>query len=360
MFYQVLRPFLFSLPPEDAHKLTLQSLEHGLFPKSHRPDPACLRVGAFGIDFSNPLAIAAGFDKDARVPDAVLKLGCGFAEVGTTTPRPQSGNPEPRVFRLTEDDALINRLGFNNKGHAAALNNLRRLKPNGPVCVNIGANKDSDNRVADYVSGLNTFYDLAAFFVINISSPNTPGLRDLQAPQALRSLLSALVDARAERVRDGAPQRPLVVKLAPDIHADDLENIIAEIRALPIDGMAISNTTLARTGLRSSAASESGGLSGRPLFDRATRMLAQVYQMTSGALPLIGIGGIDSGARALEKIEAGATLLELYTGLIYRGPGLIGEIKSHLEAACRNQGVASVSDLTGRKAAHWAEKENVS
>lgn len=351
MLYHFLRPVLFALPPEDAHKLTLKTLENGLFPRPSGADPACLNVSAFGLSFSNPLAIAAGFDKDARVPDAVLKLGCGFAEVGTTTPRAQSGNSAPRVFRLTGDEALINRLGFNNEGHAAALKNLQRLKPVGPVCINIGANKDSKDRIADYVAGLNTFYDHAAFFMINISSPNTPGLRDLQAPEALRGLLNALAEARAKRVADGKPKRALVVKLAPDIHHDDLENVINEIRTHPIDGIAISNTTLARDGLKSAAVQESGGLSGKPLFDRATAMLARVYQLTGGTVPLIGIGGIDSGSRALEKIKAGATLLELYTGLIYHGPGLIGEIKAHLETACRNERVDSISELVGRNSA---------
>ena len=354
--FHLVRPMLFALPPEEAHKLTLNSLEQGLYPRAPGPDNSCLSVSAFGLSFSNPLAIAAGFDKDARVPDAVIDMGCGFAEVGTTTPRPQPGNPSPRVFRLLEDDGLINRLGFNNQGHQAALNNLSRRKKTEPLCINIGANKDSHDRIGDYVAGLNAFYDHASFFMINISSPNTPGLRDLQAPQTLDELVSKLMGAREKLCAAGKPRRPLVVKLAPDIAEADLEPIIQRLADLQVDGIAISNTTLARDDLKSRHQTEAGGLSGRPLFRRATIMLARAYQISDGKIPLIGVGGIDSGAAALAKIEAGASLLELYTGLIYQGPGLIARIKQRLIEACRASGATSLSELTGRGSETWAKQ----
>jgi dihydroorotate dehydrogenase len=305
----------------------------------------------------NPVGIAAGFDKDARVPDAILAIGCGFAEIGTVTPRPQEGNPKPRVFRLVPDRAVINRLGFNGGGHAAALARLKaRTGRAGVVGVNIGANKDSADRTADYVSGLVAFYDVASYFTVNISSPNTPGLRDLQAPAALDELLGRVMEAREKRIADGAPKRPVVVKIAPDIAEADLPEIAARLEAHKVDAIAVSNTTLARpSSLRDTAtAKEAGGLSGRPVFHRSTVMLAKVHELTGGRVPLIGIGGIDSGDAALQKIEAGASLLQLYTGLIYEGPGLIAAIKAHLVQHCRNNSLSSIGQATGRRASEWA------
>lgn len=354
--FHLIRPILFALPPEEAHKLTLKSLQRGVHPKPSIKDPDCLGVDAFGLHFSNPLAIAAGFDKDARVADAVIAMGCGFAEVGTTTPKPQPGNPSPRVFRLLEDNGLINRLGFNNAGHQAALENLSQRHRPEPLCINIGANKDSDDRINDYVTGLKTFYDLASLFMINISSPNTPGLRDLQAPDTLDALVSALMEARQALIAEGKPNRPLIVKLAPDIAEDDLAPIVERLAKLSVDGIAISNTTLSRNNLMSSHAREAGGLSGRPVFHRATVMLARVHQLTQGKIPLVGIGGIDSADTALAKIEAGATLLELYTGLIYHGPGLIAEIKNYLAQTCRSRGAQSLSELVGHGSETWANR----
>jgi dihydroorotate dehydrogenase len=287
------------------------------------------------------------------VPDAVLGLGCGFAEVGTTTPRPQDGNPRPRVFRLMADRGVINRLGFNNAGHAAAHDRLlRRALHGGIVGVNLGANKDTQDRSGDYVKGVETFADVASYFTVNISSPNTPGLRDLQAPAALDELLGRVMAAR-DAV---AAKQPVVVKIAPDIAEEDIGPICQRLLAHRVDGIAVSNTTLARDHLIDPRARETGGLSGRPLFRRSTVMLAKVHGATGGSVPLIGIGGIDSGETALAKIEAGATLLQLYTGLIYEGPGLIGRIKAHLAAAVRGAGVSSVAELTGRRAKEWAAK----
>jgi dihydroorotate dehydrogenase len=354
--YRLARPALFALGPEEAHEATLKALECGVHPRQIGVDDAVLRQTAFGLDFPNPVGIAAGYDKDARVPDAVLAMGCGFAEIGTVTPKPQQGNPKPRVFRLVADHGLINRLGFNNGGHAAALARLKARKGrNGIVGVNIGANKDSADRTADYVMGIETFADVASYFTVNISSPNTPGLRDLQAPAALDELLSRIMETRRRLVSGGAPRRPIIVKIAPDIAADDVNPICERLLAHGVDGIAVSNTTLARDGLKDTQAQEAGGLSGRPAFRRSTIMLARVFEATHGKIPLIGIGGIDSGESALEKIEAGARLLQLYTGLVYAGPGLIGEIKSHLAREVRRRGHANLDALRGVKTEQWAK-----
>jgi dihydroorotate dehydrogenase len=343
------------LPPEEAHEITLKTLELGVFPAGSADDTA-LGVTFAGLSLPNPVGIAAGFDKDARVPDSILRLGCGFAEIGTVTPVPQLGNPSPRVFRLRRDHAIINRLGFNNGGHAAALTRLQRRKGGGVVGVNIGANKDSADRIADYVRGMETFYDVASYFTINISSPNTPGLRDLQDPAALQHLLQQLLDARARMMQAGKPKRPIVVKLAPDIAEHAFGAIVMQLAAQGVDGIAVSNTTLSRAGLSDANARQGGGLSGRPLFHRSTVMLARVHQATAGRIPLIGIGGIDSGTSALAKIEAGATLVQVYTGLIYEGPSLIQRIKDTLTAAVGQAGVRSIADLVGRRAADWASR----
>lgn len=355
-FADLATPFLRKLDPEAAHELTLRALELGLYPRCAASGDRALEVAIWGLAFPNPLGIAAGFDKDARVPGAVLGMGCGFAEIGTTTPLPQPGNPAPRVFRLAEDRGVVNRLGFNNGGHRAALGRLRERRAHGIVGVNIGANKESTDRVGDYVAGLEAFYDVASYFTVNISSPNTPGLRDLQSPEALDELLGRVMAARAAKVAAGKPFRPVVVKLAPDIAEDALAATVAALLRHGVDGIAMSNTTLERKGLRDASAGEAGGLSGRPLFHRATVMLARVYLATGVSVPLIGIGGIDSPETALAKIEAGATLLQLYTGLIYEGPGLIGRIIAHLAKVCAERRVASIGALTGTRAAEWAAK----
>jgi len=342
------------LPPEEAHELTIKALELGVFPHEATPDHPALALNFAGLTLPNPVGIAAGFDKDARVPDAVLALGCGFAEVGTTTPLAQPGNPRPRLFRLRRDGAVINRLGFNNGGHQAALERLRRRAARGVVGVNIGANRDAEDRIGDYVKGIDAFYDVASYFTVNISSPNTPGLRDLQQPAALDPLLKRVMAARARLLEADKRRRPIVVKLSPDIAADELPEIVARLVAHDVDGIAVSNTTLARPGLSDPAAREPGGLSGCPLFHRSTVMLARIHEMTGGKTPLIGIGGIDSGAAALAKIEAGATLIQLYTGLIYEGPGLVRRIKDHLNAAVRSAKVAAITDLVGKDAKSWA------
>jgi len=345
---------LLALDPERAHDLALKTLELGIYPRQSEPDDARLRQTIFGLDFPNPVGMAPGFDKNARAPRQLLDMGFGFVEVGTLTPRPQAGNPTPRVFRSLEDHAVVNRLGFNNEGQEAALKRLR-TKPGGIVGVNLGANKDSGDRIADYVEGVTRMAPVASYFTVNISSPNTPGLRDLQAPRKLDELLTKVQDARKAL---GPKAPPLLVKLAPDLADADLPEVVSVIRDSGADGIIIANTTLARDGVGDQRLiREAGGLSGRPLFDRATRMLGRVYRLTEGKLPLIGVGGIDSGAAALAKIEAGASLIQLYTGLVFEGPGLIGTIKRTLVAAMDDEKCNSMTPLIGRRADEWAEKE---
>ena len=364
LFY-LMRPLLFSLPPETAHELTLRGLELGAGRFSQAIDDPRLCLSLWGLDFQNPIGIAAGFDKNARVMQGVLGLGCGFAEVGTVTPRPQAGNPKPRVFRLREDGAVINRLGFNNAGHDVVKQRLHAWVGHHKVHssalpvvgVNIGANKDQSDRVADYVQGLRTFYDVAAYFMINISSPNTPGLRDLQAPAVLDDLLGRVMAARRELVDSGKIQKPIIVKISPDIAGADIVPIVERFVAHKVDGIAVSNTTLARPSLESLSGQETGGLSGRPLFRRSTIMLARIYCACEGRIPLVGIGGIDSGATALEKIKAGASLIQLYTALIYKGPGLVNDIKKYLVHVCDEARIDKLNALIGSNAKAWAAKD---
>ena len=342
-------PLLRRLDPEDAHRATIAALKL-LPPRAPAPDDPCLAVSAFGLDFPNPVGLAAGFDKDAEVPDAMLGLGFGFVEVGTLTPRPQPGNPRPRAFRLLEDRGVVNRYGFNSLGHAPALERLKRREPRGVVGVNIGANKDADDRIADYVAGIRAFAPVASYFTINVSSPNTPGLRDLQEPAALADLLARTLDARDA----AAVRRPLLLKIAPDLTLQQLDGVVRVARDRRIDGMIVSNTTIARPEtLRSPLARESGGLSGAPLFELSTHMLAQTFLRVENRFPLIGVGGIDSVEKARAKIEAGATLLQLYSALVYEGPGLAARIKAGLLAHLDREG-ATLSDLVGRQADHYA------
>ena len=324
--FAIASPFLRLLDAETAHRATIAALK-ALPPRAPPPDDPRLAVSAFGLDFPNPIGLAAGFDKNAEVADAMLGFGFSFVEVGSLTPQAQPGNPRPRAFRLVEDRAVINRYGFNNDGHAPALARLSKRAPRGIVGVNIGANKDAADRVADYVAGVHAFADVASYFTINVSSPNTPGLRDLQEPEALSELLARVIDARdAARIR-----RPLLLKIAPDLSLAKLDHIVRVARDRRIDGMIVSNTTISRPAtLRSQLAKETGGLSGAPLFDLSTRVLAQTYLRVEGQFPLIGAGGIDSAEAALAKIEAGATLAQLYSGLVYEGPGLVTRIKRGL------------------------------
>ncbi|ODS00064.1 dihydroorotate dehydrogenase [Methyloceanibacter methanicus] len=345
---------LLALDPERAHNLTIKTLELGLYPRCLVPDDARLRQTLCGLEFPNPVGIAPGFDKDAKVAAALLDMGFGFVEVGTLTPRPQPGNEAPRVFRSVEDRAVVNRLGFNNEGQAAALDRLQKGVP-GIVGVNLGANKTSEDRIADYVEGVARMAPVASYLTVNISSPNTPGLRDLQAPKELAALLTKVEEAR--RALPGT-RPPLFVKLAPDLADAALPEIVGIIQGSGADGIIVSNTTLARDGLTDrTLIAEPGGLSGRPLFARSTRMLAKVYKLTAGTMPLIGVGGIDSADAALAKIEAGASLVQMYTGLIFEGPDLIARIKRRLVQAVSEAHANSLAPLIGRRAEEWALKE---
>jgi dihydroorotate dehydrogenase len=345
-------PLLRWLDPEDAHRLAIGGLRW-LPPIRPRPDDAKLAVRAFGLNFPNPVGMAAGFDKSAEAADALLRLGFGFVEIGSVTPKPQAGNPRPRLFRLERDQAIINRMGFNNDGEQAVLRRLaNRAHFGGIVGVNIGANKDSQDRVADYVRLIESFAPVASYFTVNVSSPNTPGLRNLQQASALDDLLARVIDAR-ERVRQNAGESPVLLKIAPDLTLNELDDIVQVARARRVDGMIVGNTTISRSAsLREqNRAREAGGLSGRPLFRLSTRMVAETYVRAEGAFPLIGVGGIDSGGAALTKIRAGATLIQLYSSLVYKGLGLVDDIKRDLASTLLRTGRDSLDEIVGADAA---------
>ena len=335
--FRLVRPALFALSPETAHELTLAALALAPARRGPAPDPV-LATRFAGLAFPSPVGLAAGFDKDARVWRQMLGLGFGFAEVGTLTPRPQAGNPRPRIFRLPGDAAVINRLGFNNGGLEAA---LPRLAQHGRLGVNVGANKDSADRIADYVTGVRAVRDLAAWITLNISSPNTPGLRGLQG-DALPELLAAAAEARGP----GGP--PLFLKVAPDLDAEQIDAITAAALDSRLAGLIISNTTIARPpGLAGPHVAESGGLSGEPLFHPSTEILRQFARRLDGRLPLIGVGGISTAEQAYAKIRAGASAVQLYTGMIYKGPGLARQISAGLSILLRRDGFRSVAEAVG-------------
>lgn len=350
------RRLLLTLDPETAHRLSIKALQSPLpLARPALPD-ARLRVRLAGLDFPNPLGMAAGYDKNAEVPDALLGLGFGFVEVGTVTPLPQPGNPRPRLFRLAHDEAVINRLGFNNEGHAAMERRLRaRPRRGGIVGVNIGANKDSADRFADYELGVKRFAALASYLTVNISSPNTPGLRSMQARESLAELLSRVTAARAE-AQDGK-LTPIFLKVAPDLTEGELEDIAAEVLEKRIDGVIVANTTLSRDGLRSSAnTGEAGGLSGKPLFARSTAVLARMRKLVGPELAMIGVGGVHSTETALEKIRAGADLVQLYTGMIYASQAQPGAIVRGMSRMLQREGVKTVAHLRDTRLEHWASQ----
>jgi dihydroorotate dehydrogenase len=352
LFDRLARPLMRALDPEDAHALTVKALRYAPLARPPEDDPR-LAVRAFGLNFPNPVGIAAGFDKHAEVPDPLLRLGFGFVEIGTVTPRPQPGNPRPRLFRLDADEGVINRLGFNSEGADAVLHRLAaRAEAGGIVGVNVGANRDSPDRTEDYVRLIEMLAPVASYFTLNVSSPNTPQLRDLQQRDALDDLLARVVDVR-NRVsrRAGAP--PVLLKIAPDVTLAELDDIVGAARRRRIDGMIVGNTTTARPPeLRERLKSiEQGGLSGRPLFRLSTRVLAETYVRAEDAFPLIGVGGITTGAAAIGKIKAGATLLQLYSGLVFRGVGLLAQIKADLTAVLRRGPAHALDELVGADAA---------
>ena len=345
-------PLMRRLDAETAHRLAINALKLAPIPRRGADDPR-LAVRVFGLNFPNPVGMAPGFDKHAEVPDALLNTGFGFVEIGTVTPKPQAGNPRPRLFRLESDEGVINRLGFNSEGAEAVLRRLAaRADAGGIVGVNVGANKESSDRIADYVHQIEMFAPVASYFTCNISSPNTPGLRDLQQGSMFDELTARVVEAR-ERVSRSAGPTPVLIKIAPDLTLSELDDVVGIARARRVDGMAVGNTTILRPAwLRDQAtAKEAGGLSGRPLFALSTRMLAETYVRAEGAFPLIGVGGIDSGATALEKIRAGACLIQVYSALVFRGLSLVGEIKRHLSDTLRGGGDGGIDELVGADAA---------
>ncbi len=338
--YHLLRPLMFALDAETAHRATIAAL--AVVPALPLPNfDAALESEVAGVRFPSPVGLAAGFDKDAQVPDAMLAMGFGFVEVGTVTPLHQAGNPRPRLFRLSEDRAVINRMGFNNAGQEAALKRLGKRARCGIVGVNIGANKDSKDRIADYVQGVTAMGSVADYLTVNVSSPNTPGLRNLQAGGELTELLAAVHDARV----DGGP--PVFLKVAPDLDAGDHQRIVRAAIDHGIDALIVANTTVSRPPLRSRSKDETGGLSGRPLAALALEQLRLFRAASGGELPLIAVGGIESGEDAWQRIRAGASLVQLYSALVYHGPGLARRIADDLEARLRQCGMASIAEAVG-------------
>jgi len=344
MLFDLVRPAIFALDPERAHRLTVAALKlvPGHAPATHGP----LATTVAGLQFPNPVGLAAGFDKNGEVPDALLALGFGFAEVGSVTPRPQAGNPAPRLFRLVEDRAVINRMGFNNQGGEAVARRLeaRRARP-GIVGANIGANKDSPDRIADYAQLTRLMAPLASYLAVNISSPNTPGLRALQDEGALTGLLDAVLEARAEVCGEAGP--PIFLKVAPDLEPADVDAIARIAIDRRLAALIVSNTTIARPALRSRHGGEAGGLSGAPLRDLALQRLRDFRSATGGAIPLIGVGGIASAEDAWVRIRAGASLVQFYSALVYHGPGLARRMVRDLERLMLRDGFATIADAVG-------------
>jgi len=363
LFYKAATAAIRVLPAEAAHKATIKALKGSLGPVAKTQTPELVtQVG--GLTLPNPVGLAAGFDKDCEVPDAMLAAGFGFVECGTVTPRPQIGNPKPRLFRLTEDQAVINRMGFNNGGLEQFKSRLeKRLRPQGRyfldnrppahLCrgitgANLGANKDSADRIGDYVKGLSALWGLSDYFTINISSPNTPGLRDLQSADEMDELLSRIADARAELTGDN-PSVPIFLKVAPDLDYGQIERVVEQARLYGMNAIIVSNTTIARpSDLKSVHKGEGGGLSGAPLFQPSTEILKEFYAAAKDKIDLIGVGGISSGAEAYAKIRAGAKAVQLYSALVFQGPGLVSDINKDLKARLKADGFSSIAEAVGQ------------
>ncbi len=339
LLYKLLRPLAFALDAETAHRAAIGALK-----LAHRNPPrrfpSSLRTRIAGIDFPSPVGLAAGFDKDGEVAEAMLGAGFGFVEIGTVTPRPQDGNPRPRLFRLAQDRAVINRMGFNNQGQDAAFERLRRLtRVHGVIGVNVGANKDSVDRIADYVEGIRRMSPVARYLTINISSPNTPGLRGLQDEGALDELLAAAREARSGK--------PIFLKVAPDLGEGDPERMVRAALDHRIDAIIVANTTVSRPPLRSRHAAEGGGLSGAPLKHLALTALRRFRSASGGEIPLIGVGGIESVDDAWERIRAGASLIQLYSAMVYEGPGIGMRIAKGLARRLKQEGMSSIAEAVG-------------
>ena len=348
LLHDLATPAIRLLDPEDAHHLTIEALKRGLGPRALAADGPILATDVAGLRLPNPIGLAAGFDKNGEVAGAMLAAGFGFVECGTTTPKPQSGNPRPRLFRLNADRAVINRMGFNNAGHEAFAAALAKRPRRGVVGANVGANKDSADRAGDYARGVERFWPLADYFTLNVSSPNTPGLRDLQAKGALEDLLGGVAEVRRKTVAAFGADRPIFLKVAPDLKAGDVENIVDAAVRFGLNGLIVSNTTIDRPeSLLSPLAKQPGGLSGEPLFGPSTELLSEFRRPPGDRLVLIGAGGVGSGAQAYAKIRAGAAAVQLYSALVFRGPGLVLKIKRDLAARLRADGFADVRSAVG-------------
>jgi dihydroorotate dehydrogenase len=337
------------LPPEAAHRATIRALALGMGPRDRVADDPVLATTLWGLDFRNPIGLSAGFDKGAEVPDAMLAAGFGFVEAGTVTPLPQPGNPKPRMFRLSADDAAINRLGFNGMGLGPYVRRISaRKKGLGPFGANIGKNKVTEDGAADYEIGVEAVAPYADYLVANISSPNTPGLRAMQGREILADMIDRVLQARARAVPDAADRPPLIVKIAPDLDDSERADIAAVIMDAGVDGLTVANTTVLRPShMTDPQTQEAGGLSGAPLFPIALEIIGDMYRRTDGKVPIIGCGGVASGADAYAMIRAGASLVQLYTAMVFHGPGLIPRIKQDLTNLLIRDGFASVSDAVG-------------
>jgi len=333
--------------PENAHNLSLMGLKLGLLGSSNPITSPCLKTSLWGLDFPNPIGLAAGYDKNAEVPNAILELGFGSTEVGTITPKAQPGNPRPRIFRLQEDEAIINQLGFNNKGLEATQLRLKKINTQGRsgiIGANVGANKTSRDPTQDYVIGLKALEGLADYYVINISSPNTPGLRALQSKNALENLLKRTIEAR----NNFKKWAPLLLKVAPDLTPEDIKDISEVALNKKIDGLVISNTTISRPlNLKSKNKTQGGGLSGKPLLGLSTKTLAEFYKLIGGKIPLIGVGGVNNGISAYKKVKSGASLIQIYSALVYEGPSIAGKVALELETLLQKDGFKSLKDAIG-------------
>ncbi|UTW55507.1 quinone-dependent dihydroorotate dehydrogenase [Kordiimonas sp. SCSIO 12610] len=350
IIFNSVKPFIHSLDPEKAHNLTIRSLKAGLggLFAGHSVKDTILNTNVFGLSFDNPIGLAAGFDKNAEVMRAMLAMGFGFVEAGTVTPKAQDGNEKPRLFRLSEDKAVINRFGFNNEGLDPFKKRLKSAQNIGIIGANVGANKEATDRTEDYVNGVESLYGLCSYFTINISSPNTSGLRALQSKASLVDLVERVLTVRSEKINNGAAYTPILVKIAPDLTTDDIDDISDVARSYEIDGLIVSNTTITRpNSLRSQHKHETGGLSGKPLMEPSTETLRTIYSATEGKVPLVGVGGVSSGKDAFEKICAGASLVQLYSALVYSGPGLVNQINKELAVLLRENGFNSVKEAVG-------------
>jgi dihydroorotate dehydrogenase len=347
--YGLIRPVLFCLDPERTHRIAIRTLKLGLAGKAPVDEDPILRSTVWGLRFTNPIGLAAGFDKDAEVFDCALDLGFGFVEAGSVTPRPQPGNPRPRLFRLVDDEAVINRFGFNSRGLDFFVEGLkRRRRASGIVGANVGKNKDTENAAADYALGIAAVAGLVDYIVCNVSSPNTPGLRDLQARAQIEGLITEVLRARRQAVRERSSTPPLLVKVGPDLTDEEVRDIAEVALRTGVDGLIVGNTTVDRpASLRSRLRQEGGGLSGRPLLAKANACLAAMYRHTEGRIPIVGCGGVATGADAYAKIRAGASLVQLYSVLVYRGPGVIHTIKRELAQCLRRDGFSTVAEAVG-------------